>query len=383
MRIIASGLVYDAERAPARRASNAFTGVAALADGTVLVSFRQGSARDSPDGITAIYASGDAGARWELRYDGDGDSEWEGTAGETRGLSIRQEPDGTLLGTGLWVDRSGPPRPFANPRTTGLLPMRLFHARSRDGGATWVDRSVVPTAPHRGASPCSMPVLNLPDGVRAQPYEVWKEWDDPRPAPQAAYLRLSHDGGAAWPEHVTVARDPSGGHYYWDQRIAAHPESGRLVATFWTHDTRVGGPVDVHIAWGSADGRAWSQPAPTGLDGQHTQPLAVGGERLLAMFPFRARRAGEPSGIMVAESPDFGQTWPQERRTVVYRSDRGWQAGAAGGRTLQQTWTDMQRWSHGHPRGALLADGTLFMAWYGAARTGSERTGIHWARLAV
>ena len=264
MRVIASGLIYDAATAPARRANNAFTGVTALADGTVLVSFRQGSSRGSADGVTAIYASGDAGETWKLRYDGVAETDWEGVAGEMRGLSIRQEPDGTLLGTGLWVDRSGPPRPFGNPDTTGLLPMRMFHTRSRDGGATWDDRRAVPTPPHLGASPCSMPVLDLPDGVRAQPYEVWKEWDDPRPAPQAAYLRLSHDGGATWPEYVTVARDLSGGRYYWDQRIAAHPATGRLVATFWTHDTRVGGPVDVHISWGSADGRTWSAPSRRG-----------------------------------------------------------------------------------------------------------------------
>ena len=380
MRVIASGLIYDAATAPERRANSAFTGVTALADGTVLVSFRQGSSRGSADGVTAIYASGDAGETWKLRYDGVAETDWEGVAGEMRGLSIRQEPDGTLLGTGLWVDRSGPPRPFGNPDTTGLLPMRMFHTRSRDGGATWDDRRAVPTTPHLGASSCSMPVLDLADGVRAQPYEVWKEWDDPRPAPQAAYLRLSHDRGATWPEYVTVVRDLSGGRYYWDQRIAAHPETGRLVATFWTHDNRVGGPVDVHISWGSADGRTWSEPSPTGLDGQHTQPLAVGGDRLLAMFPFRARRAGDQAGIMVAESPDFGRTWPPERRTVVYRSDQGWEAGAASGRTLRQTWTDMGRWSHGHPRGALLADGTVLIAWYAGT---PERTGIRWARLRI
>ena len=122
---------------------------------------------------------------------------------------------------------------------------------------------------------------------------------------------------------------------------ATAPESGRLVATFWTHDNRVGGPVDAHIAWGSPDGRTWSEPAPTGLDGQHTQPLAVGGDRLLAMLPFRARHAGDPAGILVAESPDFGETWPAEQRTVVYRNDQGSEAGAAGGRTLRQTWTEV------------------------------------------
>ena len=83
---------------------------------------------------------------------------------------------------------------------------------------------------------------------------------------------------------------------------------------------------------------------------------------------------------MVAERPDFGETWPPERRKAVYRSDQGWEAGAARGRTLRQTWTDMGRWSHGHPRGALLADGTVLIAWYAGT---PERTGIRWARLRI
>ena len=43
MRIIASGLVYDAARASDRRANNAFTGVAALADGMALIAWYAGT----------------------------------------------------------------------------------------------------------------------------------------------------------------------------------------------------------------------------------------------------------------------------------------------------------------------------------------------------
>src|SRR5690606_29908681 len=121
----------------------------------------------------------------------------------------------------------------------------------------------------------------------ALPYESWKAYDDPEPGRHIASLRLSFDGGATWPDMVTVAADPSGRLFYWDQRIAQHPVTGELVATFWTHDREAGVDIDNHIAWGSIDGRNWSTPYPTGWRGQHCQPIPVGGDRLVAVYVHR------------------------------------------------------------------------------------------------
>ncbi len=123
------------------------------------------------------------------------------------------------------------------------------------------------------------------------------------PAPQAAYLRLSFDRGDTWPEWQLVA--PAEGTYYWDQRIAIAPDEGRLAAMFWTHDSRSHSHRDSHLSWGSPDGTEWREPVGTELPGQHTQPLALGGERLLAIYP---RRDEEP-GIVLSHSRDSGATW--------------------------------------------------------------------------
>ncbi|MDE0220403.1 MAG: sialidase family protein [Spirochaetaceae bacterium] len=328
MRVIDGGVVFEAASADGGRTCTCFTGVRALGDGTVLVTFRQASARKSADGSMVLYASRDGGATWQRRYDTRGADDWAGTPGEVYSFSLREEPDGALTATGLWIDRSGPERPFSHPRTSGLLPMRIFHTRSTDAGASWSPWRRMETPPHVAASPCSMPVLDLAGGVRAQPYECWKEYEDPAPAPQAAYLRLSHDGGATWPDHVQVARDRSGGRFYWDQRLAVHPETGRLVAMFWTHDARAGRPLDVHIAWGEPDGGGWTEPVGTGITGNHTQPLAVGGDRLLAFYPTRGAGRDALRAIMAAESHDFGRTWDAASRTVVYRSEHDEEAGS-------------------------------------------------------
>ena len=196
-------------------------------DRTLLVTFRAGSQRDSLDGHILLYASTDMGETWELRYDGHGKGNWEdGTPGEMKALSIIELEPAVLTATGLWVDRSDPTLPFVNTENQGILPMRIFHTTSIDGGCTWSPRRWMDVGPHRGTSPVKEAVIAMPNGVLAQPYETWKAFDDDGPPDQAAYMRLSHDGVETWPEFSTIAKHPEGEKYYWDVRIGRHPETG-------------------------------------------------------------------------------------------------------------------------------------------------------------
>jgi hypothetical protein len=374
VRVVSSGYVFDARGAPPPHRACAFTAVTRLGDGTLLVTFRRGSARESPDGHVCVFASSDEGASWEERYDGEGQATWDGCPGEEKTLLIAETAPGQLTGASLWVDRSGPPRPFVNPVTQGLLPMRVCHTTSRDSGRTWTARRQVDTSPHPGASPTG-PLLRLP-GALAQPYEQWKEFDDPAPGRPAALLRLSHDDGRTWPGFVTVAADPDNARFYWDQRLAVEPETGRLVAMFWTHDPMAGRDLDVYITWGTPDGRRWDTPQGTGLPGQHCQPIPLGGGRLVAVY---ARRH-DPPGIRAVLSHDFGATWDAETEVSVYASDAGTETGASGTRAIGDYWDDMVAWRFGHPRGVLLPSGEVFVVFYGGDDAAKS---VRWVRLAI
>ena len=292
MQVTASGVVYDGNKAPPHRQSCAFTTVYLARDGALLVSGRWGSQRDSPDGHPLVWASTDGGDSWEKRYDGYQGWNWDVDVGENKGMICTELGPGVLTATSLWVDRSRTERPFINLATQGLLPMRIAHSISQDGGRSWGPPRRMDTSPHRAASPCSHAILSLADGVLAQPYEQWKEYDDESPGRPAARLRFSRDGGTSWPDFATVAQHPDNALYYWDQRLAVHPNSGQLAAMFWTHDAAAGRDIDVHIAWGSADGGQWTVPTGTGLPGQHCQPLGLGGDRLLACVHAARRAAG-------------------------------------------------------------------------------------------
>ncbi len=376
MQLVDSGEIRDGRAIPDHRRNCAFTTINRLNDGTILVSGRWGTARDSVDGHACIWATSDTGRTWRLRYDGNGKGTWDGTAGEVKGLTSTELSPGTLTATALWVDRSSPDLPFIHPETQGLLPMRIMHVDSGDGGRTWGPPRRMDTTPHLAASPCSHHIIRLSDGTLAQPYEQWKEYGDTSPGRPAARLRLSRDGGRSWPDYVTVARHPDNKLAYWDQRLAIHPVDGRLAATFWTHDFDAGVDIDIHIAYGSPDGRVWTIPRVTGLPGQHCQPLALSGDRLLAAYP----RRGDPPGIVLSISEDFGESWDRSRDLLVYDSTAGNESGSRGSRTQSELWGDMERWRFGHPRMVRLPDDEVFVVYY--AGDDAVKT-ARWARVRV
>lgn len=376
MRLVDSGVICDGQAIPDHRRNCAFTTINKLHDGTILVSGRWGSLRDSVDGHACIWATADLGRTWELRYDGFGKGSWGGAPGEVKGLTSTELAPGKLTATALWVDRSDPDLPFIHPETQGLLPMRIMHVDSDDGGFTWSMPRRMDTSPHLAASPCSHAIIRLPGGVLAQPYEQWKEYDDPSTGRPTARLRFSRDGGRTWPEFVTVARHPDNALAYWDQRLAIHSGDGRLVATFWTHDINAGVDIDIHVAFGSPEGRSWTVPRPTDLPGQHCQPLSVGGDRLLAVYP----RRRDPPGIVLSISEDFGERWERERDLLVYDSTAGTESGAKGSRSQSELWSDMERWRFGHPRMVRLSDDEVFVVYY--AGDDAVKT-ARWARVRV
>jgi hypothetical protein len=375
MRVGASGLFFDARSAPINQQSVSSTAVVRTADDTLLVTCRLGSDREGPDGHAALFASRDLGASWELRYMGLADREWDGIRGEARAWMISEPAPGELRASVLWVDRSDPDAPWVNQRTLGLRPMRTYHLTSRDGGWTWSDRRRFDTAPYPGAS-ATGPLVRLADGRLGQPFEHWKEYEDPSPGRPAALLRISADGGLTWPDESVVARDRENRVFYWDQRLAVHPGTGQLVAMFWTHDVQAGSDLDVHVAWGSADGRTWSRPLPTGLAGQHCQPVAIGGDRLVAVYSHRRH----PPGIRAALSRDFGRTWDASAEARIYDSPAGEEPGSGGPRAQEDYWNDMGAWQFGHPRGVATADGHVFAVFYGGR--GQSRSG-RWALIEV
>ncbi len=339
-----------------------------------MVSGRWGSSRDSANGHPCIFATSDNGLTWHLRYDGYQNCTWGGLSGEIKGLTSTEVEPGKIIATALWVDRSDPDLPFINPRTQGLLPMRIMHVTSADFGFSWESPVPMDTTPHLAASPCSSHILRLPSGILAQPYEQWKEYNDDRPGKPGARLRFSEDGGQTWPKYVTVAQHPKNQIAYWDQRLSIDPNTGNIVAMFWTHNFRLQHDIDIHISYGSPDGQIWTIPRNTTLPGQHCQPLCMGNNVLLAVY---SRRRTSPA-IVLSISRDLGKSWDHQEDVIIYDSTQGPESGAEGSRTQSELWGDMEKWRFGHPRMVKLPNNEVFITYYGG--TDSVQT-ARWARV--
>jgi hypothetical protein len=386
MKIVERGILFDASAAAPESRFCTFTTLERLDSGRLLAGFRTGSAKDSADESIRIMASDDDGATWQTVFTGFGDIP-PGSGGRLRAVGFTETDPGRLIGVFMWMDRSDPNLPLASPETQGILPTKMLVAESEDGGHTWGPLREVSLQPHKGNA-LTGNVLALRDGGLALPYEAWKEYHDTSRGQHHAALRLSDDGGQTWTGPQIVAHDDQGRLLFWDQRLAANPEDGRLIAMFWTHDREAQEDVAMHVAWGSPDGRSWTAPVSTGITGQICAPLWLPGGRVFAAYVHRHH----PPSLRAILSPDAasaraGQTWSAFEELVFYEKERGGQESGMGGkRDFGDYWADMSIWTFGHPAAVVLEDpdvrevGDVLVAYYAGDETSMS---IHWARIDV
>jgi hypothetical protein len=226
-------------------------------------------------------------------------------------------------------------------------------------------------------------MLHWPDGKLGLALESYKEYDDPRPAAHAAWLLVSRDAAATFPERHLVAQHPEHRVYYWDQRLCVAPSDrpttspDGLVSMFWTHDLGQQRDLTVHLRRTTlgADSLAPSPIEPTTIPGQIAAPLWLADGRLVALVVAR----DTPGTITLWQSADGGATWPEDLAVVVYTHDE--RALLSQGRTdvdYNAYWEDMARWSFGHPTLCHL-DGDRILAIHYAGPP--NEMSIHWARI--
>jgi hypothetical protein len=371
MRVQAAGTIFDAMKAPLDQRSNAFTSLMQMADGTYLAAFRTASGRDAPDGRLCIMWSTD-GQEWSTIHPGL-TATIDGVTGNIYSGYFTEIEPGRLLGAFVWVDRSNPELSFVHPETSGILPTKNLLSESNDGGASWGEFPEVDLSPQSGCT-VTGPIFRLDGRTLALPYETWKSYEDSDPGVHTASLRFSVDGGMTWPERAIVAADAEGNTFYWDQRIAAHPDTGHLVAMFWTHDRTLGVDIENHIAWSDDGGRSWSDPQPTGWKGQHCQPLPLGGNRLAAIYVHRH----EPASLRIVVSDDFGKSWNRSNELAFYEHSEDGDYDRS--KPFEEFWQDMMRWQFGHPRAVQNRDGDVLIVYYAGQ---GDVTSMRWALVEV
>ena len=287
-------------------------------------------------------------------------------------------PGGEIVLAGYRWDRSNSDGDFNiyNPQTLGAVPLETILFRSGDGGRTWSAPQAVP--PPSGvpmANPTSR-ILSLSDGRLMLPIETWKTWDDPAPVRQRSMALFSRDGGRTWPEHVTVAADPSHRLIYWNGCFAALKD-GRIYAMYWVKDTTTENDLPIRATCSEDQGQSWMEPIDTALIGQMGCCIDVGGGRVMAIFN---RREQESPGIWAAVSPDGGRTWPQQGHALLWDACGRAVIGGAHQENRSRSIYDEGTIAFGKPDVIAAQDGTFLVGFW---CTSNFVVHLRWASLSI
>ena len=372
--IIGRGVVF-AGAAGGEHSSANFPSVCALAGGRWLCGFRAVARKaDVFPQHFLLTQSDDAGRRWSRPVEPFAAPKVDGKPGTFRSGALTALGGSQAQAVLYWVDCSDPARPFFNERTEGLLDSLIFLSRSNDNGATWTPPQRVNTAPFNMPTPITGPLLLMRNGEWALQFETNKSYDDPSPWVHASVLMFSRDGGLSWPEHVKVSEDPEGRFFYWDQRPTVLAD-GSLLDVFWTFDRRKSAYLNLHARTSLDHGRTWSPIRDIGVPGQAGTPVPLADGRIVLPY---MDRTGVPM-LKVRVSADGGRSWSDSTEAVLDDSIRHSQQRERT--TMQETWSDMDKFSIGLPTGIALADGSVLLVYYGGPE--ADCSGIHWIRLKV
>ncbi len=370
--IVDQGIVFRGERG-SDHASCAFPGITALPDGRWICGFRAAPTKAGTSGQHALLAISDNEGKT-----------WPTVVGPFVPPSVDSRPGlfrvayPTALGRDkvvaalCWVDHSDPALPFFNEKTEGLLDTRIFLSFSNDGGVTWSVPRLIDTFPFKVPTPLTGPILVLPNGGWALQFELNKPYHDPEPWRHASVLMFSNDRGRSWPDHVVVSHDPTNRIFYWDQRPAVL-DDGTLLDVFWTYDRAAANYLNIHARQSTTGGRTWSEFWDTGVAGQPAQPVCLPGGRMAMVYVDRT----EAPAIKLRLSADGGKTWPAETEMNLFQPELASQSGKKS--SLQEAWSEMEKFSLGLPATARLPNGDILVVFYAGPEP--DLTDIRWLRL--
>ncbi|HET9014024.1 MAG TPA: sialidase family protein [Thermomicrobiaceae bacterium] len=363
--VVGTGLIYRNPKPHLRSRQAFFPSLALLPGGDLLAAFGLGSAFESVDAHTVLARSRDEGQTWAP----------PGTIGEgsasgpaSSNVRIGLMPDGELVAAGARWDRTRTEEGLTNPATLGFVPTELILLRSRDDGRSWEGPRVIdPPLVGPSFEVCS-PIVPLRDGRWLWPTSTWRGWDGACPHGMKAIALVSGDRGRTWPGYLDVMDGTAEEVVYWEQKLI-ELDDGRLLAVCWTHDLGHGEDREVHHAVSTDGGRHFSPPRPTGLHGQTTTPLDLGGGRILCVY----RRSDRP-GLWASRCRLSGDRWEQEAEAPLWgTSDRP--ETEAPGRSIVEAMSALR---FGLPASLRLPGGDVLTAFWGVEDCMSV---IRWFRL--
>ena len=313
MKTIFSSVIYENPLPQLRARHSAFPGICYLGDNKVLATHQIGQAFESVDGTTYISISEDNGATWSEPQQAFNKS--DEVIPLTDNCKPAILPNGKVVLFGYQFYREDVELPIGNPETGGLLKDEIFYAVSDDAGKSWSDRVALDCAWHNSVE-ASAPITVLSDGSWASPIAGFPKWDGSSAGRNCGRLMRSFDNGKTWNDNVVCTAFPSDEVTCYEQRLC-QLDNGTIVVISWNENVRTGERMNNHITISTDNGKTFSEPIDTGIRGQASSILSLGGNKILTVHAVR-RDTDEP-GIYfcVAEIKD-GKFIPIEKCTFKH-----------------------------------------------------------------
>lgn len=347
-----TGVVYRNPAPHIRSVQAFFPSLVRLSSGEILCGLDIGSAFEAHDVRTHVSRSLDNGSTWSA-------PEPLCLLDETeypKSMSCRlSHGDGDqIVGLAHIWDRSRAEHGLANPDTEGFVSGSVAMVDSKDGGHTWnAPRELdLPLAWHEYEI-CS-PIKVLPSGRWTIPTALWPNWEGATPFGCKAILFSSDDHGQTW----TGVADVMNG---WDDKIAYYEQKqlvlgdGRLLALCWVVDHKTKTNLPNRFAFSYDDGRSFSTPQDTPLNGETCTTIALEGNKILCLY----RRADQYKGLWAHIAEIEGDTWKPISDVPL------WGTNVSAHETTQESLlAQMSTIRFGCPTVVKLDDGQFLVAFF-------------------
>lgn len=336
-----------------------------LPGGRLVCIFRRGSAFYSNDGVLAVLSSDDGGATWS-----DGGVIGDPTSHAAFSYSApfaAALADGSIALIAALRERSD--RLAVNRETGGFLPVQTVLFQSPDGGATWGPPTAVEIPGGRKLD-VSGPVVEQPDGSWFLPFDTSKAYDDPSVVQIQMVGLRSTDRGASWHDWATIARDAGADRSYFHGRVVPLREGG-MFTLCWTRSQGQAADLPIHEVRSDPTGREWSPPWDTGIPGQTSFAVDLGGGDMVAAYTYRG---AERPGIRAVARVGGGD-WDLAHEVQVWDATGRETIGVASVGTYPQSHDVI---AFGRPVAIRLRDGDVLVSFW---CTEMSLTQCQWVRL--
>ena len=304
--------IYDNPLPQLRARNSCFPGVCRLKDGRLLAIHVISQAFESVDATSCVSFSEDEGATWtEPRQIFD-------KTGENPVMSDcckpTQLPDGRIVLLGYQYFRENEDLPLGNALTGGLLDDEILFSCSTDGGKTFTPRQKIPCAWGNHVE-ASAPIYVLKDGSWATPITGFPDWNGNMTGKRCGRLLRSYDEGKTWNDDTVCMEFPGNTVLCYEQRLC-QLANGDLVVIGWNENAETGERLNNHITVSTDNGKTFSAPIDTGVRGQASSIIAIGGQRVLSMHA--VRKDTEEVGIYACIAEVKDGAWKKERCERVW-----------------------------------------------------------------